>query len=165
MTPTKYTELMRSPMLLVPCRGLLTTEGTLYRYNENSSLPIIKKKLAVNSNCRNIYNKIISLKLLSDIVATISSSKYMQAPLEALSELIYVVSLFLCRTVEFKNRFSRVNPPIDEMQRLRVEKMERQLANLTGLVQKALQVPGSTAPVVAPRQEFQTYVSRPATQG
>ncbi|XP_026317024.1 coiled-coil domain-containing protein AGAP005037 isoform X4 [Hyposmocoma kahamanoa] len=58
----------------------------------------------------------------------------------------------------------RVNPPIDEMQRLRVEKMERQLANLTGLVQKALQVPGSTAPVVAPRQEFQTYVSRPAAQ-
>lgn len=88
-----------------------------------------------------------------------------QAPIGALSELIYIISLFLRWTVEFKGRFSRVNPPIDEMQRLRVEKMERQLANLTGLVQKALQVPGSTAPVVAPRQEFQTYVGRPVTQG
>lgn len=90
---------------------------------------------------------------------------YVRTPLGAYSELIYTLSLFLRRTVEFKGRFSRVNPPIDEMQRLRVEKMERQLANLTGLVQKALQVPGSTAPVVAPRQEFQTYVSRPAAQG
>lgn len=53
------------------------------------------------------------------------------------------------------------------MQRLRVEKMERQLANLTGLVQKALQVPNQPpVPTVAPRQEYpQTYQSRPATQG
>ncbi|XP_047523861.1 coiled-coil domain-containing protein AGAP005037 isoform X5 [Pieris napi] len=50
---------------------------------------------------------------------------------------------------------ARLGPPVDDMQRLRVEKMERQLANLTGLVQKALQVPGSTPPpAVAPRQEF-----------
>lgn len=50
------------------------------------------------------------------------------------------------------------------MQRLRVEKMERQLANLTGLVHKALQVPAP--PAAAPRQEFQpTYQSRPAGQG
>ncbi|XP_022123943.2 coiled-coil domain-containing protein AGAP005037 isoform X5 [Pieris rapae] len=50
---------------------------------------------------------------------------------------------------------ARLGPPVDDMQRLRVEKMERQLANLTGLVQKALQVPGSTpTPVVAPRQDF-----------
>lgn len=55
---------------------------------------------------------------------------------------------------------------VDDMQRLRVEKMERQLANLTGLVQKALQVPGPTpAPAAAPRQEFQTYQPRPATTG
>lgn len=63
----------------------------------------------------------------------------------------------------------RIGPPVDDMQRLRVEKMERQLANLTGLVQKALQVPGAavatTAPAAAPRQEYQTYASRPATQG
>lgn len=53
------------------------------------------------------------------------------------------------------------------MQRLRVEKMERQLANLTGLVQKALQVPNqSPAPIVTPRQEYQVYQPpRPATQG
>lgn len=46
---------------------------------------------------------------------------------------------------------------MDEMQRIRVEKMERQLANLTGLVQKALQAPpGSTGtpPAAAPRQEI-----------
>lgn len=50
------------------------------------------------------------------------------------------------------------------MQRLRVEKMERQLANLTGLVHKALQVPG--APAAAPRQEFQPpYQARPTSQG
>lgn len=79
--------------------------------------------------------------------------------------MIDILPLFLRRAVEFKGWFSRVNPPVDEMQRLRVEKMERQLANLTGLVQKALQVPGPTAPAVAPRQEFQTYVSRPVTQG
>ncbi|CAH0716576.1 unnamed protein product, partial [Brenthis ino] len=63
---------------------------------------------------------------------------------------------------------ARLGPPVDDMQRLRVEKMERQLANLTGLVQKALQVPGAavptTAPAAAPRQEYQTYASRPATQ-
>ncbi|XP_075990630.1 coiled-coil domain-containing protein AGAP005037 isoform X5 [Anticarsia gemmatalis] len=60
-----------------------------------------------------------------------------------------------------------VRPQLDEMQRLRVEKMERQLANLTGLVQKALQVPSQPpAPVVAPRQEYQAYQqpARPATQ-
>lgn len=62
----------------------------------------------------------------------------------------------------------RIGPPVDDMQRLRVEKMERQLANLTGLVQKALQVPGggaTPAPAAAPRQEYQTYAPRPATQG
>lgn len=54
------------------------------------------------------------------------------------------------------------------MQRLRVEKMERQLANLTGLVQKALQVPAAgSPPVVTPRQEFQQYPSPrpPPAQG
>lgn len=52
------------------------------------------------------------------------------------------------------------------MQRLRVEKMERQLANLTGLVQKALQVPNQPpAPAAAaPRAEYQPYV-RPPAQG
>ncbi|CAK1554732.1 unnamed protein product [Leptosia nina] len=51
---------------------------------------------------------------------------------------------------------ARLGPPVDDMQRLRVEKMERQLANLTGLVQKALQVPGGTpTPAVTPRQDFQ----------
>lgn len=51
----------------------------------------------------------------------------------------------------------------EDMQRLRVEKMERQLANLTGLVHKALQVPGT--PATAPRTEFQpTYQSRPVAQ-
>ncbi|CAH2103293.1 unnamed protein product [Euphydryas editha] len=62
---------------------------------------------------------------------------------------------------------ARIGPPVDDMQRLRVENMERQLANLTGLVQKALQVPGaaaSTAPAAAPRQEYQNYAPRPATQ-
>ncbi|XP_049885196.1 coiled-coil domain-containing protein AGAP005037 isoform X4 [Pectinophora gossypiella] len=59
---------------------------------------------------------------------------------------------------------ARINPQVEDMQRLRVEKMERQLANLTGLVQKALQAPGAAAPVVAPRQEFQTYATRPTTQ-
>ncbi|XP_059059864.1 coiled-coil domain-containing protein AGAP005037 isoform X7 [Achroia grisella] len=55
--------------------------------------------------------------------------------------------------------------PQDDMQRLRVEKMERQLANLTGLVQKALQVPATAPPPVTPRQEFQGYqVNRPAAQ-
>ncbi|XP_045542010.1 coiled-coil domain-containing protein AGAP005037 isoform X1 [Papilio machaon] len=59
---------------------------------------------------------------------------------------------------------ARLTTQVDDMQRLRVEKMERQLANLTGLVQKALQVPGATpAPAAAPRQEFQTYQPRPAT--
>lgn len=90
---------------------------------------------------------------------------YVLALIGAHSEQTDMLSLFLPRAVEFKGWFSRVNPPIDEMQRLRVEKMERQLANLTGLVQKALQVPGSTAPAAAPRQEFQTYAGRPATQG
>lgn len=64
--------------------------------------------------------------------------------------------------------FYRLGPPVDDMQRLRVENMERQLANLTGLVQKALQVPGAaptSAPAAAPRQEYQNYASRPATQG
>lgn len=57
-------------------------------------------------------------------------------------------------------------PQVDDMQRLRVEKMERQLANLTGLVQKALQVPSQPpAPAVAPRQEYQTYQARPPAQG
>lgn len=53
------------------------------------------------------------------------------------------------------------------MQRLRVEKMERQLANLTGLVQKALQVPNqpAAAAVPAPRQDYQAYHVRPANQG
>ncbi|XP_026742398.1 coiled-coil domain-containing protein AGAP005037 isoform X4 [Trichoplusia ni] len=56
-------------------------------------------------------------------------------------------------------------PQVDDMQRLRVEKMERQLANLTGLVQKALQVPSQPpAPAVAPRQEYQTYQARPPAQ-
>ncbi|KAJ0183665.1 hypothetical protein K1T71_000088 [Dendrolimus kikuchii] len=56
-------------------------------------------------------------------------------------------------------------PPVDDMQRLRVEKMERQLANLTGLVQKALQVPGpSSAPAAAPRMEFPAYQPRAAPQ-
>ncbi|XP_068621324.1 coiled-coil domain-containing protein AGAP005037 isoform X4 [Battus philenor] len=59
---------------------------------------------------------------------------------------------------------ARLNTQADDMQRLRVEKMERQLANLTGLVQKALQVPGTAPPAAAPRQEFQTYQPRPATQ-
>lgn len=62
----------------------------------------------------------------------------------------------------------RLGPPVDDMQRLRVEKMERQLANLTGLVQKALQVPGSAptpTPAAAPRQEYQAYAPRPAPQG
>ncbi|XP_031767240.2 coiled-coil domain-containing protein AGAP005037 isoform X5 [Galleria mellonella] len=55
--------------------------------------------------------------------------------------------------------------PQDDMQRLRVEKMERQLANLTGLVQKALQVPATAPPPVTPRQDFQGYqVTRPASQ-
>nr|XP_037866707.1 coiled-coil domain-containing protein AGAP005037 isoform X4 [Bombyx mori] len=55
---------------------------------------------------------------------------------------------------------ARIPPPVDELQRIRVEKMERQLANLTGLVQKALQVPGpstATPPTAAPRQELQNY--------
>ncbi|XP_045509778.1 coiled-coil domain-containing protein AGAP005037 isoform X2 [Colias croceus] len=61
---------------------------------------------------------------------------------------------------------ARLGPPVDDMQRLRVEKMERQLANLTGLVQKALQVPGGPAPpAVAPRQDFQQpSTSRVTTQ-
>ncbi|XP_053624738.1 coiled-coil domain-containing protein CG32809 isoform X5 [Plodia interpunctella] len=55
--------------------------------------------------------------------------------------------------------------PQDDMQRLRVEKMERQLANLTGLVQKALQVPPPGAPpAVTPRQEFNYAGARPANQ-
>lgn len=64
-------------------------------------------------------------------------------------------------------RCFRLNPQVDDMQRLRVEKMERQLANLTGLVQKALQVPGpSTAPAVAPRQEFPpAFPARPPVAG
>lgn len=62
--------------------------------------------------------------------------------------------------------YSRIPPQVDEIQRLRVEKMERQLANLTGLVQKALQVPGpSGAPAAAPRQEFPLYQGRPTPQG
>ncbi|CAH1647855.1 unnamed protein product [Spodoptera littoralis] len=60
-----------------------------------------------------------------------------------------------------------VRPQLDDMQRLRVEKMERQLANLTGLVQKALQVPNQP-PVppaaAAPRAEYQPYHVRPAAQ-
>ncbi|XP_041986734.1 coiled-coil domain-containing protein AGAP005037 isoform X3 [Aricia agestis] len=60
---------------------------------------------------------------------------------------------------------ARLGPPVDDMQRLRVEKMERQLANLTGLVQKALQAPGTSAPAAAPRQDYQPYPpARPATQ-
>ncbi|CAG4984318.1 unnamed protein product [Parnassius apollo] len=59
---------------------------------------------------------------------------------------------------------ARLTTQVDDMQRLRVEKMERQLANLTGLVQKALQVPGTSTPAAAPRQEFQTYQPRPANQ-
>nr|XP_049693560.1 coiled-coil domain-containing protein AGAP005037 isoform X5 [Helicoverpa armigera] len=56
-------------------------------------------------------------------------------------------------------------PQLDDMQRLRVEKMERQLANLTGLVQKALQVPNQpTTPAAIPRQDYQTYNTRPAAQ-
>ncbi|XP_061382367.1 coiled-coil domain-containing protein AGAP005037 isoform X13 [Danaus plexippus] len=62
--------------------------------------------------------------------------------------------------------FERLGAPLEDMQRLRVEKMERQLANLTGLVQKALQVPAvvPAPPAVAPRQEYQPYAARPATQ-
>ncbi|XP_046977038.1 coiled-coil domain-containing protein AGAP005037 isoform X4 [Vanessa cardui] len=63
---------------------------------------------------------------------------------------------------------ARIGPPIDDMQRLRVENMERQLANLTGLVQKALQVPGTSAaasaPPASPRLDYQTYTTRPAGQ-
>ncbi|XP_073950856.1 coiled-coil domain-containing protein AGAP005037 isoform X6 [Choristoneura fumiferana] len=68
---------------------------------------------------------------------------------------------------------ARLNPQVEDIQRLRVEKMERQLANLTGLVQKALQVPGAAgagpaspapAPAAAPRQQFHTYQARTATQ-
>ncbi|XP_035432087.1 coiled-coil domain-containing protein AGAP005037 isoform X10 [Spodoptera frugiperda] len=58
-----------------------------------------------------------------------------------------------------------VRPQLDDMQRLRVEKMERQLANLTGLVQKALQVPNqppAPAAAAAPRAEYQPYVRPPA---
>lgn len=52
------------------------------------------------------------------------------------------------------------------MNRLRVEKMERQLANLTGLVQKALQAPGpSPAPAAAPRQDFPAFPARPSPAG
>ncbi|XP_052746755.1 coiled-coil domain-containing protein AGAP005037 isoform X3 [Bicyclus anynana] len=54
---------------------------------------------------------------------------------------------------------ARLGAPVDDMQRLRVEKMERQLANLTGLVQKALQVPGSAPPPVTPREDYQAYPS------
>lgn len=55
---------------------------------------------------------------------------------------------------------------MDEMQRIRVEKMERQLANLTGLVQKALQAPGSsgTPPAVTPRQDINYQRSGPGKQ-
>ncbi|XP_048488511.1 coiled-coil domain-containing protein CG32809 isoform X4 [Plutella xylostella] len=63
----------------------------------------------------------------------------------------------------FDPRAVMAAPPVDDMQRLRVEKMERQLANLTGLVQKALQVPPApvAAPVVAPRHELApTYSTR-----
>ncbi|KOB69667.1 putative actin [Operophtera brumata] len=58
---------------------------------------------------------------------------------------------------------ARVPPQMDEMQRIRVEKMERQLANLTGIVQKALQAPGSsgTPPAVAPRQDINYQRSGP----
>ncbi|XP_061707082.1 coiled-coil domain-containing protein AGAP005037 isoform X10 [Cydia pomonella] len=66
---------------------------------------------------------------------------------------------------------ARLNPQVEDIQRLRVEKMERQLANLTGLVQKALQVPGAapapaapTAPAAAPRQQFQSYQPRSNAQ-
>ncbi|XP_028172132.1 coiled-coil domain-containing protein AGAP005037 isoform X1 [Ostrinia furnacalis] len=60
---------------------------------------------------------------------------------------------------------ARLTTQVDDMQRLRVEKMERQLANLTGLVQKALQVPGPAAPpAAAPRQDFPaTFSARPPT--
>ncbi|CAG9558168.1 unnamed protein product [Danaus chrysippus] len=62
--------------------------------------------------------------------------------------------------------YERLGAPLEDMQRLRVEKMERQLANLTGLVQKALQVPAvvPAPPAVAPRQEYQPYAARPTTQ-
>ncbi|XP_072931295.1 coiled-coil domain-containing protein AGAP005037 isoform X2 [Epargyreus clarus] len=57
---------------------------------------------------------------------------------------------------------------VEEMQRLRVEKMERQLANLTGLVQQALQVPpggpSGPAPAAAPRNEFPAYNARALNQ-
>ncbi|XP_063546332.1 coiled-coil domain-containing protein AGAP005037 isoform X3 [Cydia strobilella] len=66
---------------------------------------------------------------------------------------------------------ARLNPQGEDIQRLRVEKMERQLANLTGLVQKALQVPGAApapvapaAPAAAPRQQFQSYQPRSNAQ-
>ncbi|XP_039763517.1 coiled-coil domain-containing protein AGAP005037 isoform X2 [Pararge aegeria] len=61
---------------------------------------------------------------------------------------------------------ARLGAPVDDMQRLRVEKMERQLANLTGLVQKALQVPGPAPPPVTPREDYQAYpsTSRGTTQ-
>lgn len=73
-----------------------------------------------------------------------------------------------------KSWLCRLNPQVEDIQRLRVEKMERQLANLTGLVQKALQVPGAAgagpaspapAPAAAPRQQFHTYQARTAPQG
>ncbi|XP_069364976.1 coiled-coil domain-containing protein AGAP005037 isoform X4 [Maniola hyperantus] len=54
---------------------------------------------------------------------------------------------------------ARLGAPVDDMQRLRVEKMERQLANLTGLVQQALQVPGAAPPPVTPREDYQAYPS------
>ncbi|XP_063394266.1 coiled-coil domain-containing protein AGAP005037 isoform X2 [Cydia fagiglandana] len=66
---------------------------------------------------------------------------------------------------------ARLNPQVEDIQRLRVEKMERQLANLTGLVQKALQVPGAApapvapaTPAAAPRQQFPSYQSRTNAQ-
>lgn len=53
---------------------------------------------------------------------------------------------------------------IEDIQRIRVEKMERQLANLTGIVHKALNVPEE--PTAAPRQEFPSiYQSRTPGQG
>ncbi|KAL0277337.1 UNVERIFIED_CONTAM: hypothetical protein PYX00_004670 [Menopon gallinae] len=56
----------------------------------------------------------------------------------------------------YGSRTGSITPVIDEEARLRVEHMERQLANLTGLVQKAL----TQTPVVTPRE----YLSVPASR-
>ncbi|KAG8248080.1 SRC kinase signaling inhibitor [Homalodisca vitripennis] len=49
---------------------------------------------------------------------------------------------------QYGSRTGSITPVIDEEARIRVENMERQLANLTGLVQKAL----TQAPTPTPRE-------------